>query len=597
MFTRISSQIDYFIFYLKYFLLIYIAGFKEALAGIYSSVVSDIAGITKIVTGNVFFLVDGLKQLSLNLSLQLSVFINSNKTLILIVACSYLGVYLFGYVILYTIRLVRFKTLSKKNTLLFSLIKKLKKHSIKHIFEKEFYVQLSDNIGGFVTKLITNILLLIDNKFGNLRVLKEPEFAFNVFYRVFFIIIKITDFLSILVEKGLVAIRVLRPKAIDETLFLTTLPETNEEHLQRVIPEELQHEFHLTGEKQLNEYIDFTNAYKKPVLSAFDKWNENILSSMLFIGKKGSGKSALIDLLMHRVPRETDIIKIEMDPDEYRREIINNTLIKITGTSSFEKACGTLESRDKHLVVILDNIHFLFFKERNNFTGFINFLSMIGNSGNNILWIATINEHSYKFISQIMPINDTFDFKINLNYMKTKDIKNIFIKKTEARGYSIYPRLSSQQVKIAKKKIKKGEITYADLPNYILNEYFGKLVDNCENVFPALYHYFLHSIAYVRNNRVYINEASFRDLNFAQNFEDNYYLILTAIIIHEMLTIGELNFLLNIDKDMLNVYLSFLIKHRIVEKIVLHEKTYFRIVPVYTIQISKILQGKNFLYF
>ncbi len=597
MISRLFSHIEYYILYVKYFLLYAVSFLKFHMSIIYEQSISQISYLTNELQQPVIHLIALFKQNASIITARFHIFLKANKTVILIGSAAYLGIYVFGYLIIFTIRHARYKVLLKKNTLIFSLVKKIKKQSFKQVFKKEFYTNLLTNIGRFITNLITEILLSIENKYGNLKIFREPGYSFELFSRIFFVIIKVTDIFAILLEKGLIALKVLKPKGTDQGLFLTTIEETDDKQLQRVIPEELQHEFHLTGDKQLNEYMDFVNAYKKPLLTAITKWKEKSLSSMLFVGKKGSGKSALIDLLMQRIPRGTEIVKILFEPDEFRKNIFNETLIKITGTGTLEKAVETLKAREKELVVILDNIHFLFFKDQSNIKAFLSFLSLIGNAGGNILWIATINEHSYKFISQFMPVNDTFDFKISINFMKTKDIKNIFINKAEHCGFSIYPRLTENQVKLAKKKIKKGEISYADLPNYILNEYFGKLVDKCENVFPALYHHFLRSISYVRNKRVYISEVNFRDLSFIQDFSNEYFLILTAVLIHEILTLDELVFLLGMNIERLNVYTSFLLKQKILEKYETGEKTFYRINPVYTIQISSILKGKNYFYF
>ena len=588
--SALILKIEYIILYTRYLLFYLIYDFKQILRNLIKSITGAIENIAFQADLIMSQLHQQIQSINQNASDSLDSFINAHHFSIVISLSGYIGVSVLGYLIIAGIRKFKYKELSKKNIFLRTLFKTKKIFDIKKIFKKDYLVYLKKLLGKSFAIYTIKFLFFIWEKIENFRFIKENRLLYSVFAQAAHFVFRFIDMFGILIEKGLVALRIIRLTESQETLFLVDIA-TVKKNLTTEIPKELLDEFHYSEDSNLKEYLDFSDVYRKPLMLALEKWNSGLLSSMLLIGKKGCGKTALINLASEVLTPKTPVYKIDVQQVSDR----NNALAQ--SIALFENHHNKNIKNKSKSIIVLDNLHYLFVKNQTDFTVYNHLLSLIANSNTKILCIATINECSYNFISQFLPIADTFDFKISLNMLKEKQIKRIFLNKVSSRGFTIQPRLSPSQLKRVKKKIKKGEISYAELQDYILDEYFGKLYEKCENIFPALFHYFLHSIDNVSANRIIVSEANFTDITFAENLNKTYYFILTAIMIHSSLSEKEISSLVSITVSKLQVYLSFLVKNYLLEQSTVKDEAYYTINALNEIQLSKILKSKYYLYF
>ena len=589
------SKLESYILFLKYYTLYYTSEAVYFLKYNAALLEGHIEKIVNLINSKASAVSDVIAALSSKLNLGIKAAVKPNINYIVYALLSYAGLYIFSYTLAFIYRSLKVKKLLKKDPYFAKLFESRKVLNIKKITSKDFYLQLSGLLGKAFSKIFVKALFSLWDIFGDLKIFKDKNYILTLSLKASSPFIKVLDILAVLLEKGLVFIKIIEPKSKDVNVFLSNVRQKDLETLKKEIPEELHKEFYLDETTDEETYFELIGEYRKHTSNAYHKWQEDELSSMLIIGKPGCGKSSFIDFLLKKYFKTTNIIRYEFLPSNNEPADFNFFLNQIFKTSDIEGITEKLPSGKS--VVVLDNFHFIFNKSTGNYNTISSFLNLIGKSIKNILFVVTINEYSYNFLSSFLPIKNAFDFKLNLNLMKGFDIKKIFLAKAAKIGYTIYPRLSENQIKLIKRKIKKGELAYPELTNYVLSEYFGKLVDNCENIFPALYYYFLSSITKVENNRIYISEAAFPDLGFTGQFNQVHYLILVAVITHETLKTDELSNMLDMDRARINIEASFLIKNSVLKTFYIDNQEYYSINPLIEVGIENILKKKNFLYF
>jgi hypothetical protein len=402
------------------------------------------------------------------------------------------------------------------------------------------------------------------------------------------------DFAGKWMEKGLMAVKLIEPKIQTGDLLVAQSQEQKEYTLQTEIPRAVREEFEEAGFSEST--LDLFTEQKKILQTVAKRWENVSNAGLLIAGKKGSGKTALMQIILKKHLQGREVIKIAPELKEFRESVFGGLCKQISGKDSPEETEAYLQEKE-NLVIVLDNLHLLFFREPAGFQKFQKWMDLIERTEDRHLWIVSMDEYAFRFISQVQAVGEIFEFQIKMSGVKSEDIRSLFEKKAREAGFFLYPQITQEKLNFLKKKIRKGELKYSEIPDYLLSQYFSKLASVCENVFPALYFYFLHSIAFVRKDQLVLGEIEPIDLGFVEKFPASYFFILTAFYIHESLSISELNRLLGFPREEIFLALSFMEEKKLIVCEKGDKENRYRIHPISLIPLSRILNKKNYLHF
>lgn len=517
---------------------------------------------------------------------QITFFLKQHKLEILWICFVYLGLYILFHAIIRIRYYLKYrKQLLKKSITqnsLFSVTASFKSFSA---FLKKYY-----------SVKIASLLLSLEENLKDIPAFKNPFLFYRFVRPVFLPVKKVSDLFGDFIEKLLVSFKVAKPIHKGEDILISRVSESESDNISLEIPEDLKQEFKEQNFEQGQEYINFFPEQKKVVTKVLERFEKKLSASFLISGKDGSGKSVLIESILKAYLRNKEVLRFKIPLTPFRKKGFESFLKQVCGSSHLEEAVEFLNSK-KSCVIIADDFENLCFNAPGGYQPALDFLNLMEKTEDHHLWIVSINEYSYRFFNQIVPISQTFEFQLNMNALSGEDIQRLFRRKAYLKGFTLYPDISKQKLGFLKKKIKKQELKYSEVPNYLLNQYFSTLTMYCENIFPALYFYFLRSVSFIRDKKIYLKDPEIIKLDFLNEMKASYCFILTAVFVHQNLSLDELESLSGFLKDEISLFLAILEEKEMILSSKTQEVTYYRINPVVQIQLIQYLKKSNFLYF
>ena len=461
-------------------------------------------------------------------------------------------------------------------------------------FSSDIFLNLFKSFKNRLAYFSVSFLNRINDKYEDSLLFSQTNQIFHFFIPAFHRTLKIYDFLVRFLEQFFISLKIIKLRIQENEILISRL---KEEKTKIEIPELLLNEFNEEGEEERAALYAFPE-YESINEKVATYWKNHGNASFLIIGRQGTGKTLLINAMLNK-HFQSDIkqMRIVLNPSADKNEIYESLLFALTGKKTTEEALKVLTDDLPSSIIIIENLHYLFIRKDSGFQLILSFLALMEQVRKKHLWIITINEYSYRFLTQFIELGSPFEFQLKLSIFKTEDIEKLIVKKAESRGYTIHPNIDKAKIDFLKKKIKKNELKYADIPRYLISQFFGKLVSECENIFPSLYYYFLNSIVNIDQKRIYLEDTQFTDLSFLEKLKPSYFFILTAVLIHDHLSIEELQEILKMGKEELFISLVFLEEKNILKREAIHQKEFYFIDPVNINSVSKILVKKNFLYF
>lgn len=458
-----------------------------------------------------------------------------------------------------------------------------------------FSKNIFETLGQRSTIIFFNFLIVLERNFSDYSFSREIERLYEIFSRLGQFFLGALDHAGRLFEKSLISLKIIKKSLRAEELLISQ-DEQPAVELDKVVPEIIRKEFEQSDFNNIEQYLNIFPQQKKIVHTVASSWQSGNSTSFLIIGKKGSGKSQFMMLFQTKFFAGAKVRQVILTPHQDKTQVLMRFFYDLAETSDFESTLTFLKNSERQIIMV-DGLHYLFIRQNDGYAVLERFLDLIKKTEDKHLWIVTIDEYAYFFLKQIIPLSEAFDFQLKMNILNSLEIQNIILAKLNNHGFSLLPEITAEKLNFYKKKIKKGELKYAQVPGFILSQYFVNLVNNCENIFPALYYYFLRSIKHKKQNQLVVDDPVWLDAGFAEKLDTSQYFILTAILIHEMLSAGEISELLRLGKEKTQLYLGMLYEKHLLEKKMDTEEEWYYINPIMVIPLTRILKSKNFLYF
>jgi hypothetical protein len=332
-----------------------------------------------------------------------------------------------------------------------------------------------------------------------------------------------------------------------------------------------------------DEIAKFTWAYRR--------WKNDIPTSLLIVGEKGSGTSSMINVALNKASTNIEILRKEVEstiynPNDILKEL--KLLFEDNKSQSFDELIEKINSWESKKIVVIENIEDYFLKIVSGFDGINNLLRVIIETNTKIFWIATCNIYSWKYLSATLNINDRFTSYIALSELSKEQIQEIIIKRHNISGYKLKFLPSNEEITSSSFNKKTDQEK-----QFILSEkYFNQNKTLSPNNIAISMFLWLRSISNFQQNEIQIDTNIHRDFSFLQLLSNEKLNTLAAMLLHDGLTITEHALIFNFKEFKSKSILAALADTGIIFK----SKTDFKINFQLYSPIINLLKNKNILH-
>ena len=279
-----------------------------------------------------------------------------------------------------------------------------------------------------------------------------------------------------------------------------------------------------------NEIAKFTWAYRR--------WTNDIPTSMLLVGEKGSGTSSTINIAIKKIAPDMEVLNKEVETTIYKTEEVLlelRSLFNIDNAADFDELISKINSSETKRMVVLENIEDFFLKIVNGFEGIKSLLRVISETNEKIFWIVTCNIYTWRYLNHTININDSFTTVLEFSELSKEEIQEIILKRHNISGYRL-KFLPSEDVSNNSSFNKK---TDDEKQKFLADEYFDRIKDLSPNNIAISLFLWLRSINDFQQNEIQISTNLYKDFSFLQLLPNNKLHTLSAMILHDGLSVSE----------------------------------------------------------
>lgn len=324
---------------------------------------------------------------------------------------------------------------------------------------------------------------------------------------------------------------------------------------------------------------------------AINYWLNNQIASVMLIGEKGSGTSSLLNIALNKFELNEKLYRKEFSGTIYtEKELLKSLieLLKLEGVDSVEKLIEKMNGFEERKIIIIENIEDFFLRIIGGFEAITTLLEIITATNNNILWITTCNIYSWKYLQNVLNINDYFIFNIHLMEVNEELIDKIIISRHNISGYDFEFIPSNETVK--QKSFSK--LTDIEKQGFLRKKYFDQLKKLSSNNISVALFIWLRSIVEVDEENIKVNSDIDLDYSFLKSLSDQKLFSLMAIILHDGLTLEQHSLIFNISIKASQLLFASLSD----DGIIFHRQNTFKVNFQLYNPIANLLKDKNILH-
>lgn len=283
---------------------------------------------------------------------------------------------------------------------------------------------------------------------------------------------------------------------------------------------------------------------------AFDLWNSNFPSTLAILGEKGSGKSTLIRFLHDEIFNEIDSESISFTNTRQNKEDLIESLSEKLGLkkmSTSEELVAALKKNKKGSAISIENIQNCYLRNIHGYEAIKALIYIISETRNEIFWVVSCSRYAWNFLNVVFKVNEYFSHSILTDDLDEKDIEDLILKRQKASGYHLWFQAdsSTQKSRSYRKLLDDEEAAQA----YLREQYFEKLSKMAEGNATVAMIFWIRSIGEFDDNYFTIQPFDFGETEYLDGIDSLSTFALSAFILHDALTSGELAQILNISSE------------------------------------------------
>jgi len=344
-------------------------------------------------------------------------------------------------------------------------------------------------------------------------------------------------------------------KKSSRKLYLTTYLAKTEEDINR-LPSIYKRLFDTSQIADKRFYLGNPGAVSK-FKNAFEAWKENIHSSFALVGERGSGKTSFVHRIDDEFTPGTEVHYISLDKLVYTKKHLLNLLAETfdlhTG-DEIKEYIKQLKQLSGRRVVVVDNIHDMYIRNMHGFEALETFLLIVSQTKAHILWAVTASRYAWCYLDKVLNVSDYFSHISVCDALDGEQISQLILSRHKASGYELEfvadEDISSSR--LYKKHLGEREA----LQNYLQKIFFRNLADVARGNASVAMSFWLRSIKEFDEQKMVIQPVSYTSLSDIEDvFTENLF-TLSALVLHDNLSVDELAMATNLEKDQCRLILS-----------------------------------------
>ncbi|MEE4257938.1 MAG: hypothetical protein V2I47_12935 [Bacteroidales bacterium] len=323
----------------------------------------------------------------------------------------------------------------------------------------------------------------------------------------------------------------------------------------------------------------------------YSLWKAGKFASLAIVGKKGSGRTSLLNIASASVLKNTALFRINLPKgiqDEVSLAEQFKDVVRSMGVKDLNELEQALKELSTPVIVVIENLHNIFIRTVNGFEMIERFLLLVSRTPGKVFWIVSCGIYLWNYLEKTISIRRYFYDVIELGELDNEKVREIIMKRHRLSGYELefmpgeidkadkqYKRLGSDQEK----------------QEFLEREFFSDLDSHSQGNISVALLLWLLSVEEIEPNKVVISNDIEHDTSFLSMLPEDELFTLEAIVEIEVLTIAEHAEIFNLEE-----WASEMILLRLKNKgLLFRSGEGFQIHLLLYEQIVKMLDDKNIL--
>ncbi len=266
---------------------------------------------------------------------------------------------------------------------------------------------------------------------------------------------------------------------------------------------------------------------------ALAQWKAGMRASVILVGARGSGKTSLLNCAASQLFAEMAVVRGQLSARTTTRDQMRAVLRNILGLPSGADLSQAL--CDERRIVIIEELERSFLRTVNGFEALRELLGFIYETSDSTLWIFSINETAFRYLSAVAGLGNHFSHRINAMSVRSEDLTGAILQRHDLSGLRLeFAPLAGEDRRIDRARRLVG------LERDPEQLFFESLYRQSEGIFRAAFELWQSSIARVDGGVVYMRQPlvpQYAPLLAELDLRDHQ--ILQAILQHGGMTVEE----------------------------------------------------------
>ncbi len=273
------------------------------------------------------------------------------------------------------------------------------------------------------------------------------------------------------------------------------------------------------------------------------RWQAGAAAAVMVVGSRGSGKTSLLNCAVSRLFTGEPVIFTN-----FKGRVVTADHLKafLRSTLTLPEDADVIEALQKsRRVIILEEFERTFLRQMGGFAAVDEFLRILDATASNNLWIVSMNQAAFRYVSATTRLAECFTTRINATSVSPEALVGAILQRHNLSGYRLHfeppPDLSRHTSRL--RRILGLEPDRQQL-------FFGSLYEQSQGVFRSAFELWQDSIERVEGGVVYTRQPLDPDYQpLLRQLSDGDYFLLNSVMQHGSLTPVELACVLRIDQD------------------------------------------------
>jgi hypothetical protein len=323
----------------------------------------------------------------------------------------------------------------------------------------------------------------------------------------------------------------------------------------------------------------------------FHLWKAGNFASVAIIGKKGSGRTSLLNIAATSILKNTGLFRIDLPKGMHDEENLAGLFDKILHErkpKTLDELEQALNERSTPVTIVVENLHNIFIRTVNGFELVERFLLLISRTPVKVFWIVSCGIYLWNYFEKTLSVRRYFYDVIELGDLDEEMVRDIILKRHRLSGYEL--EFQPDEKDKADKRYKRLG-SEKERQEYLAHAFFTDLDARSQgNISVALLLWQL-SVENIKPNKVVICNEMEHETGFLAMLQEDELFTLETIVEMELLTIQEHAEIFNQDE-----WMSEMLLLRLKNKgLLFRSGAGFQIHLLLYEQIIRVLDDKNIL--